>query len=276
MREVRDRLRALNEIQAPDLRERIRSGEPRAPRTQPSLRRVGIAGLAFVVAAAGIGFAIRAFRSTEQRSQLTAAIENGKIAFSVGPDSDIFVVEPEGTGMTKVLDRHARDQEGGVEMAWSPDGTMLAFTDYRPDGSRGLFVMDAEGATLVDVSSSLLDPSSPTWSPDGRKLAFTGVASRTGYEIYVVNADGTALQRLTDEPDNGVDGAFQPAWSPDGARIAYSVTRYDEDSQTETHGISVMDADGSDPIMITSSSDIDEVPVWSPDGSTMAFLRKTS
>jgi Tol biopolymer transport system component len=276
MREVRDRLRALDQIQAPDLRERIRDWEPQAPRTEPSLRRVGIALLAFVVAAAGIVFVIQAFRATEQRPQPGAEIENGKIAFSVGADADILVVGPDGTGLTTLVDRNKRGQEGGLAIAWSSDGTKIAFTDYRPDGSRGLYVMDAEGRSPVDVSSSLADADSPTWSPDGTKLAFTGFAGTTGYEIYVVNADGTGLRRLTDEKDNGVDGAFMPAWSPDGARIAYSVTRYDENSESETQGISVMDAAGSDPVMITFSSDIDEVPVWSPDGSKIAFLRKTS
>jgi Tol biopolymer transport system component len=276
MREVRDRLRALDQIQAPDLRERIRGWEPRAPRTEPSLRRVGIALLAFVVAAAGITFAIRAFRAAESPVQPATTIENGKIAFSGGPDADVFVVEADGSGLTKLVDRHASGQEGGLAIAWSAEGTRIAFTDYRPDGSRGLYVMAADGATPVDVSPSLADADSPAWSPDGTKLAFTGFAGTTGYEIHVVNADGTGLRSLTDEQDNGVDGAFMPAWSPDGTRIAFSVTRYDTDSQIETHGIAVMNANGGDPLMITSSSDVDEVPVWSPDGSKIAFLRKMS
>jgi Tol biopolymer transport system component len=276
MREVKERLRVLDQIQAPDLRERIRSWELRPRRPEPALSRVGVALLAVVLAAAGLVFAIRAFRAPERRPQPAATVENGSIAFSAGPDADIFVVEPDGSGLTKLVDRHGGDQEGGLQIAWSPAGTRIAFTDYRPDGSRGLYVMDAEGTTPVDVSPSLSDADSPTWSPDGTKLAFTGFGGEIGYEIYVVNADGTGLRRVTDLPDNGVDGAFMPAWSPDGARIAYSLTRYHEDTQTETQGIAVMDADGSDPVRITSSSDIDEVPVWSPDGSMIAFLRKTS
>jgi TolB protein len=274
MPELKDRLRALELIQAPDLRNRIRGWEPRAPRIPSSFRRAGVVLLAFVVAGAGIAFAVRAFRATEQPTQPAATIENGRIGFAVGPDSDIFVVWPDGTGLTELGARHTGGQEGGVQMAWSPDGTSLAFTDYRPSGSVGLYVMDAEGGTPVDISPSLEHADSPTWSPDGTELAFGGCCD-AGYDIYVVNADGTELRRVTDERDNGVDGAFMPAWSPDGAKIAYSVTRYDEGSQSETHGISIMNADGSDSVFITWSSNVDEVPVWSPDATKIAFLRKT-
>jgi TolB protein len=62
---------------------------------------------------------------------------------------------------------------------------------------------------------------------------------------------------------------------PDGTKIACVVTRYDAGSQTETSGILVMGADGSRPEFVTRSSEIDEHPIWSPDGGKIAFLRKT-
>lgn len=282
MAELKDRLRALELIDAPDLRERIRQWEPRPPRVQPPvqpmLQRVGVVLLAFVVAGAGIAFAVQAFRPADRRTDPVATnppqdakTENGRIAFSVGPDADIFVVAPDGTGLTKMVDRHMSGEEGGLQMSWSPDGTTLAFTDYRPNGSTGLFV-EADGGTPVDISSSLHDADSPTWSPDSSQLALGGCCE-AGYDIYVVNADGNDVRRVTDERDNGVDGAFMPAWSPDGAKIAYSVTRYDEGSQDETHGISIVNVDGGVPVVITWSSNHDDMPVWSPDGTKIAFLR---
>ena len=70
---------------------------------------------------------------------------NGTIAFSSGPSADILVVERDGSSVRRLVNRHAEGQEGGVQFAWSPDGSKLAFTDYRPDGTRGLFVMDSDG-----------------------------------------------------------------------------------------------------------------------------------
>ena len=255
--------------------ERIRGGQSPVPLNESGFRRVGVVLVAFVIAAAGIALAIRAFRPTGQLTQPGALIQNGRIAFSTGPDADINVVGPDGGGLTKLVDRHARDQEGGLQgPAWSPDGTKLAFTDYRPNGSVGLYVMEAEGGTPVDVSPNLEHADSPSWSPDGTQLAFGGY-SAARYDIYVIRADGTELRRVTDERDNGVDGAFMPAWSPDGAKIACVVTRYDARSETEIHGILIMSPDGSNPEFLTRSSEIDEEPVWSPDGTKIAFLRKT-
>jgi TolB protein len=160
-------------------------------------------------------------------------------------------------------------------MAWSPDGKRVAFTDWTSGDNRSLFAMNADGTELVELSARLIDADSPAWSLDGSKIAFTGIDSEHGYEIYVVEADGTRRSRLTDEADNGVDGAYMPAWSPDGARIAYSANRYNEASQTETQAIFTMGTDGSGRVQVTDGSKIDEGPVWSPDGAKIAFWRKS-
>ena len=200
---------------------------------------------------------------------------NGMIAFSSGPGADIFVIGTDGADPTHLVSRHAEDQQAGLQMAWSPDGTKIAFTDYRRSGSVGLFVMDAVGGTPLDVSPSLEDAESPSWSPDGTRLAFGGCCD-AGYEAYVVGADGTGLHRVTDEvDDNGGDGAFSPIWSPDGSRLACVVTRYESESLSETMGILIVRLDGGSSELITQSPHIDESPVWSPDGTKIAFLRKT-
>jgi Tol biopolymer transport system component len=135
--------------------------------------------------------------------------------------------------------------------------------------------MNADGTELVELSAGLIDADSPAWSPDGSKIGFTGVDSDHGYEIYVVEADGTGRSRLTDEADNGVDGAYMPAWSPDGTRIAFSANRYNEASQNETQAIFTMGADGSGRVQVTDGAEIDEGPIWSPDGVRIAFSSKS-
>jgi TolB protein len=236
--------------------------------------RLAAALVALLLAATGTLVAIGAFRGVAPPHAASVAA-NGRIAYVAGEDGDIYLTDPGGGGSSRIIQRHAAGHEGGVAMAWSPDGRRVAFTDWTSGDNRSLFAMNADGTELVELSAGLIDADSPAWSPDGSQIAFTGVDSEHGYEIYVVEADGTRRSRLTDEADNGVDGAHMPAWSPDGARIAYYANRYHEASQTETQAIFAMNADGSSRVQVTDGSEIDEGPIWSPEGAKIAFSRKS-
>ena len=107
----------------------------------------------------------------------------------------------------------------------------IAFVSNR-DGDDEIYVMNADGSGLVQLTENDSDDRDPAWSPDGSRIAF---ASDRGndvqkYDIYVMNADGSGVEQLTDGCSNG-----NPAWTPDGDRIAF-VSRGD---------IYVMNVDGS-------------------------------
>jgi Tol biopolymer transport system component len=74
----------------------------------------------------------------------------------------------------------ARPLEGGVLQGraptWSPDGKRIAFESDRgsPDGRYGIFIINADGTGLVQVTDYAFTAQHPVWSPDGRKVAFTG------------------------------------------------------------------------------------------------------
>ena len=102
------------------------------------------------------------------------------------------------------------------------------------------------------------------WAPDGSKIAFD-YPDDTGVHIATI-ADGTNRHALTTA--DGVQEA--PDWSADGNEIAYNAFTFDADPFTIS--IWIMRADGSDARMITEGS-IDVEPVFSPDGSKIAFGR---
>lgn len=56
--------------------------------------------------------------------------------------------------------------------AWSPDGTMLAFSSART-GTSQIFTMPAAGGTAVQVSNEVAGAFDPTWSADGSTIVFT-------------------------------------------------------------------------------------------------------
>ena len=91
--------------------------------------------------------------------------------------------------------------------AWSRDGSRLAFDSNR-GGNYDIYVMNADGSGLFQVTHSSADDIFPTWSPDGSRLAF--LSSRDGnWEVYVINLDGSGATNLTNDPAED----FSPAWS---------------------------------------------------------------
>jgi Tol biopolymer transport system component len=148
--------------------------------------------------------------------------------------------------------------------SYSPDGTQIAFRGdldlAEPSGDEEIYVMNADGTDVRQLTSNADFDSAPSWSPDGRLILFERAPAGTftpGVEaqekdVYVMRADGTDVRRLTDSP--GLDEG--PEFSPDGTRIAFSSAR---DGQQEIY---VMDADGTNPRRLTDNPARDESPDW--------------
>ena len=138
--------------------------------------------------------------------------------------------------------------------------TKIAFTSNR-DGNEEIYLMNAEGSGLTNLTNNAANDFSPAWSPYGKKIAFTSY--RDGNEeIYVMNADGSGQINLT---NNAADDLY-PAWSPDGKKIAFTSYRGGNDE------IYVMNADGSGQTNLTKNAAYDANPTWSPEGKKIAFM----
>ena len=126
--------------------------------------------------------------------------EKNRILFGSDRDGtpEIYVMDADGTDLVR-LTTDAWVQIAPVtevaSLAWSPDGTRIAFIADRA-GDRRIFVMNADGTGLVGLTEHPAGSGAPAWSPDGRQIAFT--VQRLGNdEIFVINADGTELVNLT-------------------------------------------------------------------------------
>jgi acylaminoacyl-peptidase len=209
------------------------------------------------------------------------------------------------TGQTAKLTQLTTSPGG---LAWSPDGSHLAFSMtvkaapesfasmpakpegaewapapdvvdqviYRSDGSgyvdegyTHLFVLPADGSAPRQITHGDYNHGgTPEWTPDGSALLFS--ANRhdnwqldpLNSEIYRVDIASREITALTDR--QGPDGSL--ALSPSGDRIAY--TGFDDREQGyQVTRLYVMNADGSNPRVITSDFDRDvQNPTWSADG----------
>lgn len=107
------------------------------------------------------------------------------------------------------------------------------------------------------------DDYEPAWSPDGTRIAF--ISERDGNrDIYVMDVDGVDPVNVTDTPN--VE-EFVPSWSPDGEWIVY------RQRPTDAKGdIWKVRADGTEPTQLTTNVEYDSYPVFSPDGTRIAFV----
>ena len=77
---------------------------------------------------------------------------------------------------------------------------MIAFASNRDDNNE-IYVMNADGKNLKNLTLHLDDDTWPTWSPDGTKIAFRSrqVAGEIQMlsDIFVMDADGTNRTNIT-------------------------------------------------------------------------------
>jgi TolB protein len=138
------------------------------------------------------------------------------------------------------------------------------------DGDDEVYVMEADGSDVRQLTRNSCPDFTPAWSPDGRRAAFAR-ERRCGLppEIYVIQANGRHARRLTRTRRWVINTT--PTWSPDGHKIAFARTGGDL-----LRLIYVMGADGHQVRRLTRKPVDAGMPAWSPDGRLIAFVNLRS
>ena len=186
---------------------------------------------------------------------------------------------------------------------WSPQGDRIAFVSTRDGGSRQLYLIDPDGGEASACGPATSGVSAHRWLPDGKSLLLTltldvdpddrGRRNKAPHprrkakpEVawrlpYKEDGSGYTLARefhlFHFDPASGerrqlTDGAFDVQGfdpSPSGQHVAY--VRHRDGRFAHRTDLWMCDMDGSNHRQLTSDLATVMQPLWSPDGSRLAF-----
>lgn len=196
---------------------------------------------------------------------------------------DIWIINADGTGIEKVITGPGDD----TEPAWSPDGSLIAFSSTRANKVRQVFRLDAacldQPGGCVDVKPHNLSchpdfcavEFSPAWAPPGLQppswlpssfsLAVLESINEAPAEIYF-RPPAVEVPVDFDRRDQ-VRGLADLAWSPDGTYFAFTWSY--QRGANEIYVAPVADR-GATTQRLTFTNGNRE-PAFSPDGQWIAF-----
>ena len=158
-------------------------------------------------------------------------------------------------------DARRRRRGEGDQPSWSPDGTHLAFQAYHTTTWQ-IWTIKADGTDLRPVTSGPYDDREPAWSPDGRRIAFS--SDRSGsYDVWLLTLATGEITQVTTAPSN----EYHPSWNT-SIEIAFVSDRQ------EQRGVYAIRPDMPGIVSaerLVAASDGAAAPVFSPDGSQVAF-----
>jgi Tol biopolymer transport system component len=192
---------------------------------------------------------------------------------------DIYQADADGSHVVNLTNAVGYDAEG----SYSADGSKILFASNREAYQRSLslaentlleddssyfmdlYLMDADGSNVQQLTFSPGYDGGPFFSPDNKKVLWRRFnPDGNSAEIWTMDLDGSNQRQLT--ADAMV--AWGPYFHPSGDYIIYS-------SNVLGHAnfeLFMIDPEGlHDPVRVTNTEGTDILPVFSPDGSSLAW-----
>ena len=163
------------------------------------------------------------------------------------------------------------------QATFSPDGSSVAFSwNGEREENWDIYVKLVGPAKLLQQLTT--DPgldTSPAWSPDGRSIAFVRIHSLIGQPLSSCRPEAGPSVIVLWIRRAGVSVIGQLlSWSPDSRFLAVAAAPSDEKS----NAITAVDVTSGKTSRLTNppaGAALDQLPSLSPDGGTLAFVRRS-
>ncbi|HUV65634.1 MAG TPA: protein kinase [Sedimentisphaerales bacterium] len=217
-----------------------------------------------------------------------------RIAF-VADDSCLWVAPTRGQADSTVAGEAVRLTEPLIEWAkgslpvWSANGNWIAFNTSDLDSAgtywSSMYVMPSSGGDLIELP---VKHDRDHWltfydyrlslSPDGEEIAFFSHTSPIPGDpqedcIYTMPVAGGEIRRVAESLCGDSAYCAHPTYSADGKLIAF--LKGDRQcglaNEAADCDIWVVPVNGGSPVQVTSLPGVEFGPVWSPDGTRMAY-----
>jgi TolB protein len=147
---------------------------------------------------------------------------------------------------------------------FSPNGRKLALTRWRPGTSGDIWVADADGRNLTQVTTNPATDNQPNWFPEGDRIAFLSDRNNDHLVLWSISLATGKEEPLLDLGE-GVEFA---ALSPDGKQVAFN------SKKSGTFNVWTAPIKDGEAKQLTFDNELMGFPCWSPDGQFLAFEMK--
>jgi len=174
-------------------------------------------------------------------AEATVSPNGDRIVFTSTRDGDpeIYSMNIDGSDVRRLT--YSKGYDGGP--FFSADGSKIVFRASRPETEEELaayrelvsenlvrptnleiFVMDADGSNIRQVTDNGMANFAPYMHPDGQRIVFSSnmdSENPRNFDLYIINIDGTGLTRITNHEE--FDGF--PMFTRDGKTLVFCSNR---------------------------------------------------